>query len=512
MADRQPIALVVDDEPDICELISMTLRQMHVRADVAMSVSEATRRLSEKQYDFCLTDMRLPDGDGLQLVEKIQGLPADQAPPVAVITAHGNMDTAIAALKLGAFDFVSKPVNLERLRALVQLALRLNEDRNLDRPEFPALLHGQSIAIQTLRTQIEKLARSDAPIYIIGEAGSGKELTARSIHEQGPRASKPFIPMHCAAIPKDQLEIELFGTLAEPQETPELTSGPTSGRIKGLLQRANGGTLFLDEIAALPQNVQVKLLRALEEKSFYPPGSNTRIDLDIRILSASHNPLTNEVHNGRLRGDLFYRIHVIELSVPPLRQRAEDIPLLTRNLLRRITEKSKGGTPRVGQDAINALQAYEFPGNLRELENILERALTLCESSTLRADDLQLPVESPPPPASHSEEASYRTTDIGEKTAATAIADAAPEIYTENRSDSLHSNPNASSNPSSPYPEPFSAAKSETLDDFLQSIEREAIVSALGQTRWNRTAAAEKLGISFRSLRYRLKKLGLESE
>ncbi|MBY6191841.1 sigma-54 dependent transcriptional regulator [Microbulbifer agarilyticus] len=475
MTDRQPIALVVDDEPDICDLISMTLQRMHVRADIAMSVAEARRRLQEKQYDFCLTDMRLPDGDGLELVETIQNLPADRTLPAAVITAHGNMDTAIAALKLGAFDFVSKPVNLARLRTLVQMALRLGEDRFLKKQEFPALLQGQSVAIQALRTKIEKVARSNAPVHLFGEAGAGKELTARCIHQLGPRSDKAFVTVHCSSIPGEQFERVLFG------------SKDSNGDNEGLLAAANGGTVFFDEIAELPKEIQGKLVQVIEEKRLPASAHNSPTPLDVRVISSTRKLLSTLTRSGHFRSDLYFRLNVIDLVVPPLRDRAEDVPLLTRFLLRRLNENQRGGTPRVSQEALNSLLCYSFPGNLRELENILERALTLCESSTIRPQDLDLgggpqilPATSPPP-SSNSE-------------------------YDE-RGNSAHAISEQAT-----YPGQFSAADHETLDDFLETIERDAIELALSQTRWNKTAAAAKLGISFRSLRYRLKKLGLESE
>ncbi|WP_043320866.1 sigma-54 dependent transcriptional regulator [Microbulbifer sp. HZ11] len=470
MTDRQAIALVVDDEPDICELISMTLQRMNIRTDVAMSVTEARRRLQEKQYDFCLTDMRLPDGDGLELVEAIHDRPFDQAFPVAVITAHGNMDTAIAALKLGAFDFVSKPLNLERLRSLVQLALRLGEDRILQKQEFPPLLQGQSPAIQTLRDALSKAARSDAPVHLRGEPGAGKELAARCIHELGPRAKEPFIPVHCSSIPTEFFEQLLFGDAS------------IGKNVQGLLQSANGGTLFLDEVTALPKEIQVKLLQVIEEKRFQPVGGEASQSLNIRLISSSQKNLANETRRGEFRSDLYFRINVVELTAPPLRDRAEDIPLLARYLLRRLTENSPGNPPRAGQDAIAALQEYSFPGNLRQLENVLEKALARCESNTIRAGDLDLTAE---PPVPEPEEISEHF----ELSATSAAAPLQPI-----------------------YPGQFDTADCDTLDDFLQTIERDAIESALNETRWNKTAAAEKLGISFRSLRYRLKKLGLENE
>lgn len=474
MADRQPIALIVDDEPDICNLISMTLHRMNVRSDIAMSVGEARRQLEQKRYDFCLTDMKLPDGTGLQIVEHIQDLPADRLLPVAVITAHGNMDTAIAALKLGAFDFVSKPVNLERLRNLVQLALRLNEARYVEQQEFPTLLQGQSPAIQELRKQIEKVARSDAPALIFGEAGSGKELAARCIHQHGPRAQQPFVPVYCASLTSGQLEAALFGSESEP----------------GFIQRAHGGTLFLDEVASLPPDIQVKLLRVIQEKRYFSEIDAARTDLDIRILSASKQPLANAVREGRFRSDLYYSINVIELHAPPLRKRLEDIPLLVRDMLRRISTTKKGAAPKAAPDAISALQAYALPGNLRELENILERAVTLCERNTLHAADLLIPATQPTRPSETGEPSAYSNNNELEQPVMTPL----PESK------------------QSTYPGQFATSDYSSLDDFLQTIEREAIETTLNETDWNRTAAAEKLGISFRSLRYRLKKLGLENE
>ncbi|GAB2526018.1 sigma-54-dependent transcriptional regulator [Microbulbifer agarilyticus] len=468
MTDRQAIALVVDDEPDICNLISMTLQRMQVRADIAMSVTEAQRRLQEKQYDFCLTDMRLPDGDGLELVETIQNLPSDRSLPVAVITAHGNMDTAIGALKLGAFDFVSKPVNLARLRTLVQMALRLGEDRFLQQQEYPALLQGQSPAVQVLRNTIEKVARSNAPVHLFGEAGAGKELTARSIHQLGPRADKAFITVHCSGIPAEQFEQVLFGNKDDERE--------------GLLAAANEGTIFFDEIADLPKDIQGKLIQVIEEKRLPTDAHNSPAPLDVRIISSTRNLLSAHTRSGHFRSDLYFRLNVIELMVPPLRERAEDIPLLSRFLLRRLNQNRTGSAPRLSQEAAQSLLSYSFPGNLRELENILERARTLCETSTIRPQDLGLGSAPPVPGAAiHTppKKTEYIETATGEQAS---------------------------------YPGQFTAADHETLDGFLETIERDAIELALSQTRWNKTAAAAKLGISFRSLRYRLKKLGLENE
>ena len=465
----QPLALVVDDEPDICELLTLTLRRMDVRCHTAANLGEAYRQLRENHYDFCLTDMRLPDGDGLELVQHIQAQCASDL-PVAVITAHGNMDTAINALKMGAFDFVSKPVDLERLRSLVQLALRLHNKRVEPREtDTGPLLIGNAANMQRLRQQIAKVARSDAPIYISGESGSGKELAARSIHAQGPRADKPFVPINCGAIPAELMESEFFGH----------RKGSFTGAHKdkpGLLQSAEGGTLFLDEVADLPLDMQVKLLRAIQEKCVRPIGASTEVPIDVRILSATHKDLAREVAEGRFRSDLYYRINVIEIAVPPLRERAMDIPLLADKIMERIAKSSGVTTPRLSDEVLRALQDYPFPGNVRQLENALERACTLCDQELIRAEDLQLEREAAP------------------------VSPAGDQSYPSPRTPS----------PTENYPGQFDPSRYKSLDEFLQHVEKEAIEDALAETRWNRTAAAQKLGISFRSLRYRLKKLGLE--
>ncbi|WP_323847383.1 sigma-54 dependent transcriptional regulator [Microbulbifer magnicolonia] len=466
----QPLALVVDDEPDICELLTLTLRRMDVACHIAASLSEAQNLLRDNRYDFCLTDMRLPDGDGLQLLQHIQGQKGGEL-PVAVITAHGNMDTAISALKMGAFDFVSKPVDLERLRSLVQLALRLREKRN-DTQAHGAdqLLLGEAENMRDLRRQIAKVARSDAPVYISGESGSGKELAARAIHAQGARADRPFVPINCGAIPAELMESEFFGH----------KKGSFTGAHKdkpGLLQSAGGGTLFLDEVADLPLDMQVKLLRAIQEKCVRPIGSSQEEAIDVRILSATHKDLATEVAEGRFRSDLYYRINVIEIAVPPLRERAEDIPLLADVIMRRIAANAGVAPPQLSGEALGALKSYPFPGNVRQLENTLERAFTLCDQRLIRAEDLLLDRE------------------------AAQMAKAAEPQPT----------PQAAEPPlAQGYPGQFDPSQYGSLDDFLQTIEKEAIESALTETRWNRTAAAQRLGISFRSLRYRLKKLGLE--
>ena len=466
MAGSQPIALVVDDEPDICDLLTMTLQRMDVRTDIAMSVAEAKRRLADKQYDFCLTDMRLPDGDGLEVVAEIQQRPLDQSIPVAVITAHGNMDTAISALKLGAFDFVSKPINLKPLRALVQLALRLSAEKRPPQTEWHPLLQGPSAAIEKLQHQIDQLSRSDAPVHIRGEKGCGKELVAREIHRLSPRADAPFTRVHCSSEQPDAQEAALFGTASSA----------------GLLSAAHGGTLFLSNIVELPDALQVKLLQSIEQKTFYSPLDKREQALDVRIISATQHDLASAAASDQFRSDLYYRIHVVELAVPSLRHRQDDIPTLARSVLRDIAASSAKPTPRLTQEALAILRGYPFPANLRQLENILQRAFTLCDGKTIKPEDLQLDRVS----ATLQQELTISCTDSPSDEVTIPVSE--------------H------------YPGQFSSAGFESLDNFLQEIEKRALESALEETRWNRTAAAEKLGISFRSLRYRLKKLGLEDD
>jgi len=458
-------ALIVDDEPDIRELLEITLGRMDIETKAARDVRSATDLLAEHEFDLCLTDMHLPDGDGIELVRRINtdhpGL------PVAVITAYGNMDTAIAALKAGAFDFVQKPVDLDQLRTLVDTALKLS---GLDAPgETTIRLSGRSTAMQRLREQIKRLARSQAPIYVSGESGSGKELAARSIHEQGPRADAPFVPVNCGAIPSELMESEFFGH----------KKGSFTGAVadkEGLFQAASGGTLFLDEVADLPLPMQVKLLRAIQEKAVRPVGSQQESTIDVRILSATHKNLAAEVDAGRFRQDLYYRLNVIELPVPSLRERTEDIPMLATEILARLADEYGTSPPQIADEAIELLKAHPFPGNVRELENVLERAFTLCENNRIRAIDLNL-------------------------SAARAVASAPP------------SHPPAPLPTSASGPVESDAAQlppGESLEDFLEKIERRVITEALEATRWNKTAAAKNLGITFRALRYRLKKLGLE--
>lgn len=454
-------ALIVDDEPDIRDLLEITLGRMGITTHTAADVATAKALLSAESVHLCLTDMNLPDGNGIELVQWIQHHCPNT--PAAVITAYGSMDTAIEALKAGAFDFVSKPVELPRLRELVNSALKLSEPVaiNTSEPDEPGLLLGASAEIQRLRKQTRKLARSQAPVFISGESGSGKELVARMIHLQGPRNEGPFTAVNCGAIPSELMESEFFG------HKKGSFTGATDNK-DGLFRSANGGTLFLDEVADLPLAMQVKLLRAIQEKAVRPVGESKEFPVDIRVLSATHKNLPELVKSGHFRQDLFYRINVIELAVPPLRARSGDIPQLANHILQRIAREYECEPARLTDCAIARLQTYDFPGNVRELENILERAFTLCDSDDIDAIELQLggaPIA--------SDEHAFSASDTG------AQQIALPEGELD-------------------------------LEDYLETIERQAIEKALEATRWNKTAAAKRLGISFRALRYKLKKLGME--
>lgn len=467
--------LIVDDEPDIRELLEITLGRMSLETVSVADLGEARAALGNNHFNLCLTDMRLPDGDGIELVEYINS-DFDEI-PVAVITAHGSTETAIKALKAGAFDFVSKPVDLQKLRDLVQSALRLSEGEN-SKPsvteesgaEAINTITGQSPKIRALREQIGKLARSQAPIYISGESGAGKELAAKAIHQMSSRREGPFVAVNCGAIPSELMESELFGHL----------KGSFTGADhdkQGLFQAASGGTLFLDEVADLPLHTQVKLLRVIQEKSVRPVGSQKEIAVDVRLLSATHKNLAKEVEQGRLRQDLYFRINVIELSVPALRERKEDLPALTVALLEKIALENGNEECTVSDSALQALAEYSFPGNVRELENILQRAATLCENNTIERENLEFIST---PGAGHTK----LTVELPET--------AREESEANDSSVDLEMDGDFS------------------LEKHLEAIEIEAIEKALEETRWNKTAAAKKLGMSFRSLRYRLKKLGLE--
>lgn len=430
--------LVIDDEPDIRELIDLTLARMGLESDSVGSVAEAKSCLQESDYQLCLTDMRLPDGDGLEVVRYIAEHYGET--PVAVITAFGSAENAVAALKAGAFDYLSKPVGLEQLRALVKSALKLPASR--ERQGKTQTLRGSSAAIEQVRIMIEKLARSQAPVYISGESGSGKELAARLIHSQSARANAPFVPVNCGAIPENLMESEFFG-----YRKGAFTGADTDR--DGFFQAANGGTLFLDEVADLPLTMQVKLLRAIQEKKVRKVGSTAEEPVDVRIICATHRNLRECVDKACFRQDLYYRLNVIELKMPPLRERREDLEPLVEAIFDKLASKA-----RISEGALRALETYSFPGNVRELENILERAMALASADVIEADDLQLSIEE--------------------------------------------------------SPEELVGRGSETLDDYLNRIEKQAILEALQKVGNNRTAAARLLGVTFRSLRYRLERLGIE--
>ena len=459
----KPTVLIVDDEPDLVELVKLTLERMNLATAAAGDLATARRALAERRFDLCLADMRLPDGDGLDLVAWIQQHQPQL--PVAVITAHGNVETAVRALKAGAFDFVSKPLDLGVLRRLVSVAIRLGaEDGAETAPIGPQLLGG-SPAMDQLRTLIARVARSQAPVHISGESGTGKELVARLIHSSGARREGPFIPVNCGAIPTELMESELFGH----------KRGSFTGAVSdkpGLVQSAEGGTLFLDEVADLPLHMQVKLLRVIQEKTVRPVGEQREQAIDVRVLSATHKNLAALVAAGKFREDLYYRINVIEIRVPALREHASDIPELAAALLRHLRRRLGEDAPALGDDARAALQGYAFPGNVRELENILERALTLCAGEQINIADLQL----------------------RSATAGPAHGEHVPGGATH-----------ASGSKATP-----TAPTGSALGDQLEHMERDAILKALEQTRYNKTAAARLLGMTFRALRYKVKKLGIE--
>jgi two-component system response regulator PilR (NtrC family) len=450
MTSQRHRALVIDDEPDIRDLLSITLGRMDILVETAGTCAAAIKALGTGSYQLVLTDMRLPDGDGLDLVEWIQhnqpGL------PVAVITAHGNVEAAVRALKLGAFDFISKPLDLTSLRKLITATLRITDDGRTETGSRASLrLLGDSRPMQQLRLMIAKVARSQAPVHISGESGTGKELVARLIHDSGPRRDGPFVAVNCGAIPTELMESELFGH----------KKGSFTGAVAdktGLIRSAEGGTLFLDEVADLPLHMQVKLLRVIQEKTLRAVGETREIPVDVRILSATHRKLDELVRAGRFREDLYYRINVIELKVPALRERLDDVPQLVDRLLERVAGQMSVPVPTVSDDALERLLGYGYPGNVRELENILERAVTLCTDNRIEPADIQL-------------KQGFQVPDASSMTDESAA---------------------------------------DGLEGQLEHIEREAILQALEQARYNKTRAAQLLGISFRQLRYRVKKLGIE--
>ncbi|HEX9472792.1 MAG TPA: sigma-54 dependent transcriptional regulator [Steroidobacteraceae bacterium] len=459
----KPIILIVDDEADLVELVSLTLARMDLGTESAGDLATARRLLGERHFDLCLADMRLPDGDGLDLVAWIQ----QHQPrlPVAVITAHGNVESAVRALKLGAFDFVTKPLDLGVLRRLVAVAIRLGDrSATSEATTLGPQLLGGAASMGELRTLIARVARSQAPVHISGESGTGKELVARLIHAGGARHDGAFVAVNCGAIPTELMESELFGH----------KRGSFTGAVadkRGLVQSAEGGTLFLDEVADLPLHMQVKLLRVIQEKSVRPIGEQREQPIDVRVLSATHKNLAALVASGRFREDLYYRVNVIEIRVPALREHAGDIPELAAAMLRRLGRRLGSGAPALGPEALAALQAYGFPGNVRELENILERALTLCITEQISVSDLQLRAVA----------------------GAAAGAGATPGLAAGG------SAPRSAAGPGG-----------EALGEQLEHIERDAIIKALEQTRYNKTAAARLLGMTFRALRYKVKKLGIE--
>ena len=437
--------LIIDDELDLRELLKLTLAKMRIATIAVETVGEAKAELQQQHFDLCLTDMRLPDGNGLDLVAYVQKNHPQL--PIAVVTAYGNVELAVEALKLGAFDFLSKPVNLTRLRSLISNALSLPDTLDGDNLTTETLLLGDSQHMQNIRRQITKVARSQAPMYISGESGTGKELAARSIHQQSPRAKNLFAPVNCGAIPSNLMESVFFGHL----------KGSFTGAIEdkmGLFQAASGGTLFLDEVADLPLDMQVKLLRAIQEKRVRPVGAETEVDVDVRLISATHKNLQDAVMEGTFRSDLFYRLNVIDIHMPSLRQRPEDIEPLTQRFLNQLS--SNGKAIELSNSALDALRYYNFPGNVRELENILERAATLCENNRIEVTDLKL------------------------------------------HGDSGGSQEQSNLNRPERQPEQI-----DSLDEHLEEIEKEILLDTLERSRWNKTAAAKKLGISFRSIRYK---------
>ncbi len=456
------LALIVDDEADIRELLEITLSRMGIKVCAAADLAEARQWLQERTFDFCITDMRLPDGNGIDLVRLVQ---SDYSRlPIAVITAHGNAQAAVESLKAGAFDFVSKPVDLRVLRKLVETALQMGEAAAVEPEAGNGGLLGTHESVVKLRQLIDRLARSQAPVHIHGESGTGKELVARLIHDRSPRAAAPFVPVNCGAIPSELMESEFFGHL----------KGSFTGAMRdkgGLFQAAEGGTLFLDEIADLPLHMQVKLLRAIQERAIRPVGAEAEIHVNVRLISATHKNLVDLVAKGAFRQDLYYRVNVIEVRTPPLRSRGADIPMLADHMLVRLSKATgMSKVPKLDDGAQRLLLNYEFPGNVRELENMLERALTLCDGEVICADDLQLRVVAPVSEA--------RTGTPESRPASTAQA--------------------------------AGTVSGSGLDDRVEELERRAIRDALEKTRYNKTKAAALLGLTFRQLRYKVKKLNLE--
>lgn len=444
-----PVALIIDDEQDLLSLLSITLRRMGVESLKAGNVAEAKAQLDRNTFDLCLTDLRLPDGSGMEIVKYIQDNYSET--PVAVITAFGDPKTAVEALKLGAFDYIAKPIEVEQLQAIIESSIRLNDTSAQSEPSRTLL--GDSDVMNKIRALINKVARNQAPVHVHGETGTGKELIARLIHENGPRASNPFVAVNCGAIPSELMESEFFGH----------KKGSFTGAFadkKGLFEAANGGTLFLDEIAELPQDLQVKLLRTIQEKSVRPVGEVSERAIDVRLISATHKDLEDMIEKDQFREDLYYRVNVIPINAPSLRERPEDIPILANHFVKLISEKIGVATPKITDAALNVLANHKFPGNVRELENMLERILALHEGGTIDLEDIDLPHSSRPSKESAS---------------ATSVVE-----------------------------------MDGPIDEHLVRIEKKLIKDALKRSGGNITAAAELLGTSFRSLRYKIKKLEIE--
>ena len=475
MTTRQPLVLLVDDEQDLCLLMQMSLSRMGIKTHMAHHLQQAKYFFNEYKYDACITDLNLPDGSGLDLVKHVsQHYPKT---PIAVLTAYGNMEIAIASLKAGAFDFVSKPINQSHLQQLLQKALHV-PTIDLDvatRPIEQSMLIGNSPIICQLRESIKKIARSQAPVFITGESGTGKEVVANLIHRLSNRSDSPFVAINCGAISEDLMESELFG------HKKGCFSGATQDK-QGLIQSANGGSLFLDEIAELSLAMQAKLLRAVQEKKIRPLGSETEVEVDFRIISASHQNIEALVDQGKFRHDLFFRIHVMDVVLPPLRQRGQDILILAEHFIQLICAEWQISVKSLTDSAKMFLLEQHYSGNVRELRNIIEKAITMSDDIILDIHHLQ-----PAPHRNVSGIAFHRTAPY-----ASAVIPAQTPM-----TDPIHTAQN--------IPE-------EGLEQYLEKVEKEVLLSALNQTHWNRTLAAKKLGMTFRSLRYRLKKFGLDTD
>ena len=511
-------ALIIDDERDICELIEMSLMGQDITCTSAYSVKAAIKALKEEQFNFVISDIKLPDGDGLDLLAHIQkhypGL------PVCMITAHGNMDTAIRALKLGAFDFINKPFDLKQLRSVCKAALKENPGpdgsagntkptatagggRSTNKVE----LIGDADIMQRVRDMIARVARSQAPVFIHGESGTGKEVAARSIHHQSNRGEGAFIAVNCGAIPENLVESEFFG----------YKKGAFTGANQdqdGLFVAANGGTLFLDEVADLPLSMQVKLLRAIQERAVRPIGGDREEAVDVRIISATHHDLAKRVSEGKFREDLYYRLNVIELTMPPLRERDGDIAILSRHLLAKLARDSGYPQAQLTPKALRKLENYDFPGNVRELENILERALTFVEGNMIEAEDIhvnenRLPVHNEPsaPPSAHT---AYQPPQQPYPYPPQQPSAYTPQPYPPQYSRDEDSSPYSPEIPYHAPPPPRNNTLPDDLEDYMQTMEKNLLLKALDDCGGNRTKAAEKLGISFRAMRYKMKKLGIE--